>query len=93
MPHALQFIASVAVSTHVPLQSIWLTGQFVAHVPLPHTVAPGHALPQAPQFALLLSVSTHAPPHNVSPAVHAELGAALGTRPHAARPQHRTRHT
>lgn len=46
-------------------------GASVVHVPLTQTWPPVQVVPQAPQFVVLLEMSTHAPPQQAWPPVHA----------------------
>jgi hypothetical protein len=76
LPHVLQLLMSLVVSTHVPPQSVGVdVGQPEMHVlvppsPAPQTgVDPLQATPHAPQLDVLFSC-THAPLHSVYPALH-----------------------
>ena len=62
MPHLPQLLASVIVSTHVPLHAVPVVHW---HLLLTHDAPDGHALLQLPQFEESLVVSTHCPPHMV----------------------------
>jgi hypothetical protein len=80
LPHVLQFLASVVVSTQVPLQTEGVDdGHPEAHAyVLPEAtqagVEPLHAWPQAPQLAVVVS-ATQAPPHAVVPALQVKVQA------------------
>jgi len=62
VPHPPQFEVSLAVSTHEPLQSVFVP-QSVEQAPALQTLPAGHAVAQSPQCAAFESTSTHAPPH------------------------------
>ena len=51
--------------THAVPQMISPVGQL--HTPPEHVAVPGHAWPQAPQFAGSIDSFTHAEPHTASP--------------------------
>jgi hypothetical protein len=89
----LQFRKSLAVSTHVPPQSVGAdAGQLFEHEKVPpsgpepeHTMFVAQAFPQLPQFAAVVS-STQAPLHGVYPSSHAneqvlltQIGCACAT--------------
>ena len=52
-----------------------VTPTVVLHVPAEQELPPGQALPHAPQFVVLLVVSTHSLPQPVNPNVHGLLHA------------------
>jgi hypothetical protein len=56
--------ALLVVSMHTPLQRIVGAMQLTEHVPIEQLCPAGHALPQAPQWLLLVCGSTHAPAQN-----------------------------
>ncbi len=58
---APQLDVSELVSTQEPLQSTVGGEQLLAQLPPAQTWVGSHAAPQAPQFALSLARSTHAP--------------------------------
>jgi hypothetical protein len=61
-----------APATHVsPMPQAGEQGTSVVHDPLRQTCAPVHAVPHAPQCAVLVLVSTHAAPQHAWPAAHA----------------------
>jgi hypothetical protein len=62
--HAPQLFALLVVSMHTPLQRIVGAMQLTEHVPIEQLCPAGHALPQAPQWLLLVCGSTHAPAQN-----------------------------
>jgi hypothetical protein len=60
-----QFAASLDVSTHVPLQSVWPAGQFAAlalQTPLSQVSPVAQAFPQLPQCAVAAARFTHCDP-------------------------------
>ncbi len=70
VPHAPQFIGSLDISAHAPLQAVSPCWQ--PHDPAVHVEPVGHVVPHAPQFAPSFDVSMHAIPHCVSPTAHAD---------------------
>ena len=54
-----------------PMPQVGSQGTSVVQVPLKQTWAPTHAVPHAPQFVVLLVMSTQVPPQQAWPAVHA----------------------
>jgi hypothetical protein len=73
-PHAPQLASSDCRSTHALLQLVSPVPQDAAHAPLLQTgVEPEQLVPQEPQFCGSLVVSTHAPPHDVSPGAQTQL--------------------
>jgi hypothetical protein len=70
-PHVPQFAASVAVTTHAPLQSVRPLGH--AHAPPVHDAVAGHAAHVGPQCAS--SMVTHAPAERHCPAGQAHVPA------------------
>lgn len=60
----LQCEGSLAVSTHAPPQFVVPLGQSVTHLPSEHAWPVAHGLPQPPQLAGLLLMSTQAEPHS-----------------------------
>jgi hypothetical protein len=62
VPHAPQLPLSVFSLTQVPLQSERAVSVQV-QTPVWHVVVPGQTIPQPPQFALLVAVSTQLRPH------------------------------
>jgi hypothetical protein len=67
-----QLLASVAVTTHAPLHSVWPGGQ-PAHAPFVQLCPWAQRRPHAPQLAVLLVVFAHWPPHSISPAPHTHI--------------------
>jgi hypothetical protein len=71
LPQVPQFMASLDVFEHAPLQLVYPVLQLKPHAPAPHAgvplATPAHAVPQAPQFAGSDFVSAHAAPHCVVP--------------------------
>jgi hypothetical protein len=68
LPHAPQFITSLAVLTQVPAQALWPGGHTQA--PALQRPPPPQREPQAPQFSGSDCSWTHAPPQAVRPAAH-----------------------
>jgi hypothetical protein len=73
-----------------PMPHAGSQGTSVVQVPLRQTWPPVQVVPQAPQFVALLPVSTHAPPQQARPPVHAgpvphwhTLPAQVSPAPHA----------
>jgi hypothetical protein len=67
-PQPPQLLASVAVSTHAPPQSV--VPSLHPHVVPRHGTFVGHTFPQRPQ--LLRSICTHAPPQSMRPGGHVQ---------------------
>lgn len=64
-PHEPQLAPSVCSLTQVLPQSV-LGGEHVGmHAPPLQVVLPVHTVPQAPQWLLSVSSSTHVPPHRL----------------------------
>jgi hypothetical protein len=72
MPHPPQFELSDCSSTHAVPHGERPDEHVSVHFPLVQTSAPAHCVPQLPQSFWLLERSTHAPPHDVCPAGHAQ---------------------
>lgn len=70
---APQFFGSDASLTQVPPQRESPAPQFAMHCPAVQTVAPVHALPQAPQLRLSVAVLVHALLQSVWLVPHAQL--------------------
>jgi hypothetical protein len=70
VPHMPQFVSSVFVSTHAPLQLVCPAAHCNAHCPFVHTSLGAQAIPHMPQFMGSLLVVVHAPLQLVSPAAH-----------------------
>ncbi len=82
MPHAPQFIASVAAFTSQPLtalrsQSRNPSAQLLVHEP-PEHVVPGHTVVQSPQWLRSLVVLTHVSAQHSRPAGHTPHGTSTG---------------
>jgi hypothetical protein len=76
----LQFFGSLVMSVQTPLQST--VGSAQEHVLMLHVLPPVHAVPHAPQLAVLVVVSTHAFTQSVRAGSHVALHAlALQTSP------------
>jgi len=63
VPHEPQFLVSVWVSTHDPLQLTWPLLQLEVQTPLEHTSVAPQTLPQLPQLLGSVLVSEQALPH------------------------------
>jgi len=61
-------LESLVRSTHPPLQAVSPVVHVVEQTPLEHTLGDVQGLPHPPQFAALVSGSTHVVPHTISPA-------------------------
>lgn len=67
---APQFVGSLRVSTHAPLQAVEPEAQLSAHLPWEQVSILPHLVPHAPQFATSAARFTHAPAQAVYPASH-----------------------
>jgi len=74
LPHAPQFLESVAWSTH--MSPHLAAGDTHAHADITHDSAPRHTCPQSPQ--LLESCGVHLPPHVSASAGHPHVNVAGG---------------
>jgi hypothetical protein len=73
LPHVPQLAGSNAVTTQVPLQSVWKGWHIGRHIPKLQTWLDVQALPQLPQLAGSCCRRTHVFPHFVNPAWHVQL--------------------
>jgi hypothetical protein len=70
MPHALQLLGSIEVSTQRPLQLVAGDWQPSAHLPPVHACPGGHGTLHPPQLSGSEAVSTHVPLQLVRPGAH-----------------------
>src|SRR5262245_4009596 len=68
-PQPPQFVVSLSVSTHTPLQFVSPEPHSLVHSPSVQTSSSAHATSQLPQYEGLVSVSTQAPSQATKPSL------------------------
>jgi hypothetical protein len=77
VPHPPQFVGSLLVFAHVPLQLVCPEGHATRQVPLLHALLAGHAVLHPPQWFGSVSRLTQVPLQLVDPAWHDTAQAPL----------------